>query len=147
MLDSAFASERGPAVVWSPAVPGRLQACSTDGVAARSELYHSMCDGVPIAGADVPPPLRNFDAAAVADFPGLQAGFKGPSGLLQSVVAAGSGMDDVSAAVLAGTALRAHLHLPPEALATSVSVSRVRSTSRSALDPTALASGFLHAGL
>jgi hypothetical protein len=123
--NSTFLSDRGPAVVWSPAIPGRLRNCKVQADPVVTESWFSLCDGLPTAGSDVAPPIRNFTAASVGNDPRMSAGFQGKRGLLADIHAAGSGMAAVDVVEAWGSELRLHAHLPPEAFAVNIAVQKV----------------------
>jgi hypothetical protein len=67
IADSHFASSAGPAVAWSPAVPGRLQGCNAVGRDAATKAFYPICDFSELAaGVDAVPQLLAYPASQSA---------------------------------------------------------------------------------
>lgn len=129
---SSFASGAGPAIAWSPAVPGRLQGCAANGNRALAEAFYPACAFQEVTGvAKAMPALANVsatledwlpDGVHVVDTKNVAndsavdtIAILAPSMTWQSVQLAGSSK---------GTAT-ALLNLPPEVLAARITAEEV----------------------
>lgn len=118
--DSFFINPLGPGVVWTPAVPGRLQDCEARGEAMSTSAYFATC----VRKAE----KHGFEVESIStNIP--DTGRPDPASLLASVVAVP--VDDIPIDVGSGgstsKAAMAHLHVhvPPEAIDIAVILKEV----------------------
>lgn len=108
--DSFFINPHGPAVVWTPAVPGQLQNCEARGNASASAKFFASCDH--LAGG------RGLELSSINEtaFDRLN---NNPENILQLITAVPTDDSPVEIAGAAGKGLapmaHLHVHVPPEA--------------------------------
>lgn len=122
---STFVNTAGPAVVWSSAVPGRLEGCTALGNALHTEAYYSVCNSSQVVHWDKAPEMLSLNASALAASPDMRVGFAGKVGLLAGIVGAGDGMEAVQGTIGDSGVMLVHAHVPPEAFAVALSVGEV----------------------
>ena len=129
---STFMNSGGPAVVWSPAVPGRLVGCAVQGRPNVAERFYSSCDFSHMTG-DTPPRMLAYIApVAAADSDARNAASSGTAGVeLQGDAAIGADMPPVVVHSQRNSsndthAMRLSVYVPPEAFAIALTISEVR---------------------
>jgi hypothetical protein len=124
---STFINSGGPAIAWSPAVPGSLVGCTATGQSDTTERFYSSCDFSHMTG-NAPPrmlPYSNATDDAAATAQGSSEGERVP------VIRADMPPVTVKSRQFQGSGgvqvLHMHAYVPPEAFAIALTVSEVRS--------------------